>query len=61
MEVASMPPVLKASDVAKFLNISSRYAYEIMERTDFPTLKLGRSKRVMRDDFLIWVNKQKVS
>jgi excisionase family DNA binding protein len=55
----SLPEVLKAPDIATFLNVSKRFAYSMMERNDFPTIKIGRSKRVMRDDFLNWVEKQK--
>ena len=56
-----LPEVLRASDVSTFLNVSERYAYEIMERNDFPTIRIGRSKRVMRDDFLNWLENQRVS
>jgi excisionase family DNA binding protein len=59
--VIDLPNVLKASDISKFLNISSRFAYEIMERSDFPIIRIGRSKRVMREDFLKWLEQQKVS
>jgi excisionase family DNA binding protein len=57
----NLPEVLKAKDVSTFLNVSSRYAYEIMERNDFPTLRIGRTKRVMKQDFLNWLEKQKIS
>lgn len=57
----NLPEVLKAKDVSAFLNVSPRYAYEIMERNDFPTLKIGRTKRVMKQDFLNWLEKQKIS
>lgn len=57
----NLPEVLKAKDVSDFLNVSSRYAYEIMERNDFPTIRIGRTKRVMKQDFLDWVEQQKVS
>lgn len=54
-----LPEVLKAKDVSVYLNVSSRYAYEIMERTDFPTIRIGRTKRVLRKDFLNWLECQK--
>lgn len=57
----NLPEVLKAKDVSNFLNISIRYAYEIMEHKDFPTIRIGRSKRVMKQDFLNWLEEQKVS
>lgn len=57
--MAELPEVLKAKDVSDFLNVSSRYAYEIMERNDFPTIRIGRSKRVLKEDFFKWLNSQK--
>jgi hypothetical protein len=51
--------VLKPKDVAGFLNVSARYAYDIMSRSDFPAIIIGSTKRVMREDFLKWVEKQK--
>ena len=39
--------VLTAQDIAKILKVSRATAYEIMERTDFPTIRIGRNKRVM--------------
>lgn len=57
----NLPEVLKAKDVSAFLNISLRYAYEIMEHRDFPTIRIGKTKRVMKQDFLNWIEQQKVS
>ncbi|MCK6203974.1 helix-turn-helix domain-containing protein [Bacillus infantis] len=56
-----LPEVLKAADISRFLQVSPRYAYEIMERKDFPLLRVGRAKRVMKDDFLKWIEAQKAS
>jgi len=54
-----LPSSLRARDVSKYLNVSTRYAYEIMKREDFPLLEFGRAKRVLKEDFLEWVEKQK--
>lgn len=54
-----LPEVLKPKDVSKFLNVSPRYAYDIMSRNDFPAIIIGSTKRVMREDFLAWVQNQK--
>jgi excisionase family DNA binding protein len=56
-----LPISMKAKDVAAYLNVSQRYAYELMERSDFPTIRYGRCKRVLREDFLQWVQKQKTT
>ena len=50
--------VLKAQDIAKILKVSRATAYEIMERTDFPTIRIGRNKRVMTHEFINWIQNQ---
>lgn len=54
-----LPQVLKATDIANYLNVSKGKAYQIMRLKDFPKLQFGRTIRVKRDDFLEWVEKQK--
>ena len=51
--------VLTAKDIAKFLKVSPATAYEIMERDDFPTIRIGRNKRVMAHEFINWIENQK--
>jgi excisionase family DNA binding protein len=50
------PIVLTANDICKILKISKPTAYELMERTDFPLIRIGRCKRVIRDQFFEWLN-----
>jgi excisionase family DNA binding protein len=54
------PLILKAEHVAEILGISKRKAYEVMDYTDFPLVRLGRSKRVGRDAFFKWIETQEV-
>ncbi|WP_242143517.1 MULTISPECIES: helix-turn-helix domain-containing protein [unclassified Bacillus cereus group] len=58
-QIKELPFALKAEDVQKFLNISRSSAYALMKRKDFPTITIGKSKRVKVEDFLEWVDKQK--
>jgi excisionase family DNA binding protein len=52
------PAVLTAKEVAEILGVSRRIAYEIMERSDFPLIRIGRHKKVKRDNFFEWLNQQ---
>ena len=47
--------VLTAVEIAAFLKISRASAYELMEREDFPTIRIGRNKRVMAHEFMEWL------
>lgn len=49
------PLVLTAKDISQILKISKPTAYEVMNQTDFPLLKIGRCKRVLRIEFFNWL------
>ncbi len=49
------PMYLTANHVSEVLSCSKRYAYEIMEHKEFPLIRIGRMKRVNREDFFKWV------
>jgi hypothetical protein len=54
-----LPQVMKAQDIQDFLNISRGKAYGLFKEKGFPALNIGGSKRVYKEDFLKWVDKQK--
>lgn len=49
------PVVLTAKEVAEILNVGKVRAYEIMETEDFPLVRIGKRKRVLRDKFFNWL------
>ncbi|MRX56739.1 helix-turn-helix domain-containing protein [Bacillus idriensis] len=49
------PMVMSAKDVAEILGVNVKFAYEIMDREDFPLIRLGRIKKVNRDMFFTWL------
>lgn len=46
--MSELPQVLKAKDIAEYLNISKGKAYDLMNLDDFPLLRFGRTVRVKR-------------
>lgn len=53
------PLVLTVKEVMEILGIGRRVAYELMDRTDFPGIKVGpKLKRVNRDKFFEWLEKE---
>lgn len=44
------PTLLKASDIARILNISKAFAYQLMQKGDIPTVKIGGARRVRPED-----------
>lgn len=56
----SIPLVLTANDISKILRLSRPKVYEIMKAPDFPLIMLGRSKRVLTEDFIEWLKEKRV-
>jgi excisionase family DNA binding protein len=52
------PMVLTVNEVREILRIGKRVAYELMDRDDFPTVRIGKLKRVNRDEFLKWLQSE---
>ncbi len=59
MDKKDYPILLTAVEISQILGVSKRVAYEIMDSTDFPLIKIRRSKRVNKDDFFNWLEKSK--
>ena len=53
----SVPAVLNAMQVAKYLGISKQGAYNLMNSESFPTLRVGKRLLVSSDRFLEWIEK----
>ena len=48
--------LLKGNDVARMLNISRAFAYQLMRQGDIPTVKIGNAVRVRREDLLAYID-----
>lgn len=53
--VNDLPSTLNVKDVAAFLNISRAYAYKLVNKKGFPTLRIGTRLVVPKDSFIEWV------
>ncbi|EGK10199.1 MAG: helix-turn-helix domain-containing protein [Firmicutes bacterium] len=51
-----LPEVLHVDDVERILRVSHYTALELMKKKEFPSLKLGRSHKIPRDEFLRWLS-----
>ena len=54
------PPrmVMTVEEMGKELGISRATAYELVQRSDFPSFSIGRRVLVSRDGLLKWIEKQ---
>ena len=59
--IEDYPPILKGPDIAEILMISKPTAYALMEHSTFPLIRIGRNKRVQKDQFFDWLAKQQAN
>jgi excisionase family DNA binding protein len=52
------PLILTVDHVSEIMGVSKRIAYEMMEYKGFPLIRIGRLKRVNREAFFGWLEKQ---
>ena len=56
---ANLPDVLNAKQLAEALHLSKAGAYNLLNADDFPTLKIGGRKLVIKQDLLLWLSREK--
>ena len=53
----TIPDVIDAKQLAKVLRISKAGAYNLLSSPDFPTLRIGGRKLVMKNELVTWLNR----
>lgn len=51
----TMPDVMDAKQLAEALQISKASAYNLLSSPDFPTLRIGGRKLVMKNELMEWL------
>ena len=51
----TMPDVMNAQQLAQALQISKAGAYNLLSSPDFPTLRIGGGKLVMKSELMEWL------
>lgn len=51
----TMPDVMDAKQLAEALQISKAGAYNLLNSLDFPTLRIGGRKLVMKNELVEWL------
>ncbi len=63
MTLDTLPEILTAEHMAKYLGMSRRVIYDLMktkpEAGGIPSFNIGYSVRVEKSDFISWIKKQK--
>jgi excisionase family DNA binding protein len=50
---------LKGNDVARVLNISRAFAYQLMRQGEIPTVRIGNAVRVRKEDLLAYIDQNR--
>lgn len=59
--IEDYPFILTAVHISEILAVSKPTAYELMEHSSFPLIRIGRSKRVLKHEFFNWLTKQQTN
>lgn len=51
-----LPAMLNVSDVRDLFGIGKRQAYELVHTEGFPTLKIGTTLKIPKDNLITWIN-----
>ena len=54
----NMPDVMDAKQIAEALHLSKAGAYNLLNNPDFPTLRIGGRKLVLKQDLIAWLKSQ---
>jgi excisionase family DNA binding protein len=57
-EIQELPAVLTMKDIQDVLGICKPKAYELAHTRGFPVVKIGRTFRVPKAAFLLWLEEQ---
>lgn len=52
-----LPNILNADQLATTLGVSRARAYQLLNMSDFPTLKIGKRKLVPKDKLIDWIDR----
>ncbi|WP_420835626.1 helix-turn-helix domain-containing protein [Paenibacillus sabinae] len=52
----SYPEVLNVADVQNILGIGRRQAYELVNSGQFRVVRVGKSIRILKEVFFMWLN-----
>ena len=52
-----LPLIMNVKDVAGYLNISVACAYNVMNSSGFPAIKIGKRILIQRERFIEWIDK----
>lgn len=54
----NMPDVMDAKRIAEALQLSKAGAYNLLNNPEFPTLRIGGRKLVLKQDLIEWLKSQ---
>jgi excisionase family DNA binding protein len=53
------PLLLKPAQVCELVNLGRSKVYELLASQQIPSISVGRSRRVLREDLLAWIERQR--
>ncbi len=58
MRYEELPDVLTVAELKELLKIGTNKAYELVNASDFPVIKIGRQYRIPKQSLIEWLEKE---
>ena len=52
------PEIMRVDEVKEVLKIGRRQAYNLCNRSDFPSIRIGKSIRIPKSEFIKWLKRK---
>ncbi len=56
----NLPELMSVKEVREYLGCSNAKAYELVKSKGFPSFRVSNAFKIRRNDFISWINNQKV-
>lgn len=56
MKKEDLDDILKVQDIQAYLKIGKSQAYELIHQKNFPVIQNGKSIRISKEKFLLWLD-----
>ncbi|MFX3633747.1 MAG: helix-turn-helix domain-containing protein [Candidatus Pristimantibacillus sp.] len=60
VSLESLPPVMSVEQAASYLGVCRATAYNWCKAGELPSIKVGNTRRIRKETFLVWLDEQEM-
>lgn len=59
--MTDLPELMTVKEVREYLGCSNATVYDLIKQNNFPAFKIGNAFKIRKEDFISWINNQKIN